>query len=405
MRAAGIIAEYNPFHLGHALHIREIRRRLGDVAIVCAMSGNYVQRGECAVLDKWSRTECALLGGADLVLELPSAQAVSSAEGFARGGVELLAATGVVDFLSFGCEAENLASLEAAAACLDRPDVQAKLWERVEKGEFVAAARERTVRELVGDAADCLKSPNNNLAVEYLRAVRRAGAGLTPLAIPRRGAGHGSLEPEEGLASGEGVRALLRGGEWERAASFLPETTAVILRRERERGMAPASMAYCERAVLARLRGMTPEEFLPYPDNGYAEGLPHRLLRAAQAGESLEEVLALAKTKRYAHARLRRLVLRAFLDLGERAAPERPYLRVLGMSGRGRALLREMGKRENVLIKPTHVRRMSPQAQALFGQESRCTDLFGLCTPRIAPCGREWERGPVILAEERGEEP
>ena len=211
MRIAGIIAEYNPFHLGHAYQIAETRRRLGgDCGIVCVMSGNFVQRGQAAVLDKWARAECALLGGADLVLELPTPWAISSAEGFARRAVEALAGPGVVDVLSFGCEDGRLDSL--------------------------------------GLAADCLLSP------EYREK----------------------------------------------------------LRRELERGCAPAALERCERAVLARLRGMTEADFAALPDGGGAEGLSRRMAAAVREGTSIEAVCALAKTKRYALSRIRRLVLWAF---------------------------------------------------------------------------------------------
>ena len=147
MEAAGIVAEYNPFHGGHAFHIAETRRRLGGCAVVAVMSGNWVQRGECAVLDKWTRTRAALEGGVDLVLELPTPWAVSSAESFARGAVELLAASGVVTCLSFGSECGEADRLRQVADCLDSPrypDALRRFWRRARPSPCAASGRRRS---------------------------------------------------------------------------------------------------------------------------------------------------------------------------------------------------------------------------------------------------------------------
>ena len=194
MATAGIVAEYNPFHRGHAWHIARTRRTLGaDTAVVCVMSGHWVQRGECALTDKWSRAALALSGGADLVLELPTPWAMASAEAFARGAVGLLAATGVVDVLSFGSETGELAPLRAAAAALDGPDYPERLRAGLTRGLSFPAARQAAV------GADCLASPNDNLGVEYLRALP---PGMEALTIPRRGAAH------DGPAAGGFASAL-----------------------------------------------------------------------------------------------------------------------------------------------------------------------------------------------------
>ena len=171
MRTIGIIAEYNPFHSGHRHHIQAVRQAFGaDCAVVCAMSGNWVQRGEAALADKWTRTALALRQGVDLVVELPTPWAVSSAEPFARGGVGLLTATGVVDTLSFGSEAGALPPLQAAADCLASPAWQEVLRQGLAEGLSFPVARQQAATALLGDAARCLQGPNNNLGVEYLLA-------------------------------------------------------------------------------------------------------------------------------------------------------------------------------------------------------------------------------------------
>lgn len=383
MEVAGIVTEYNPFHRGHAYQIEETRRRLGSEArIVCVMSGNWVQRADCAVTDKWSRAAMALAGGADLVLELPTPWAISSAEGFARGAVEILSATGVVKTLSFGSESGRLEDLRAAAACLESEDYRSALKAALSDGIPFASARQKAAEACIGPAAECLRRPNDNLAVEYLRTLPD---GLGAIAIPRAGVGH-DQPPAGGYASASWIRARLRAGE--PAEEFLAGPWRGEI----------ADFAYVERAAIAQLRRMPLHELEAVPDSG--EGLAARVLAAAKAGRTLEEIFTLAKTKRYAHARIRRMALWAFLGLTAADRPEHvPYLRVLGFRPQGRVLLKRMYQSASrpILVKTAHVRGLSSEAQALFGLEARCTDLFALCFPEVKPGGMEWTTGPVVL--------
>ncbi|OUQ83116.1 nucleotidyltransferase family protein [Flavonifractor sp. An10] len=383
METAGIVAEYNPFHRGHAWHIAETRRRLGgDAPVVCVMSGHWVQRGECALADKWLRAALALDRGADLVVELPTPWAMASAESFARGAVSLLAATGVVDVLSFGSEMGELAPLEEAAAALDAPDYPERLRAALGRGLSFPAARQEAA------GAACLSAPNNNLGVEYLRSLRALGSTIRPLTVPRQGAGHDGPSAG-GYASASELRRLLRAGRGAEAAPYLTAPWSGEF----------ADMQHIERAVLARLRTMGEGDWAALPDGGGAEGLPSRLAKAAREAVSLEDFYARAKTRRYPHARLRRLALAAFLGLraAERpAAP--PYVRVLGLGGRGRALLRRMKDTcpLPVIVKPAQARELDGPARTLFESEARYTDLYGLCFPAPRPCGAEWIHSPVV---------
>ena len=383
METAGIVAEYNPFHRGHAWHIAETRRRLGgDAPVVCVMSGHWVQRGECALADKWLRAALALDRGADLVVELPTPWAMASAESFARGAVALLAATGVVNVLSFGSETGELAPLEAAAAALDAPEYPEKLRAALGRGLSFPAARQEAA------GAACLSAPNNNLGVEYLRSLRALGSTIRPLTVLRQGAGHDG-PAAGGFASASELRRLLRAGRGEEAAPYLTAPWSEEL----------ADMQHIERAVLSRLRTMGEGDWAALPDGGGAEGLPSRLAKAAREAVSLEDFYTRAKTRRYPHARLRRLALAAFLGLtaAERpAAP--PYVRVLGLGGRGRALLRKMKDTcpLPVIVKPAQARELDGPARTLFESEARYTDLYGLCFPAPRPCGAEWIHSPVV---------
>ena len=392
MKTIGIVAEYNPFHTGHAWHIAQTRRLFQEeTAVAAVMSGNWVQRGECAAADKWTRTEMALAGGVDLVLELPTVWATASAEGFAKGAVSLLAATGVVDVLSFGSELGEIDPLWELAQCLNSPEFTAALRRELGPKRSFAQCRRQAVERLLGaEQAALLDFPNNNLGVEYLRFLP---PDMDAATIPRRGAGHDSAQEEEGFPSASLLRRRLRAGEVAGVSPFLPlpwkgET---------------ADMKHLERALIARLRSMTLEEAESLPDSG--DGLAARLLSAARQTSNLEELYALTKTRAYAHARVRRLALYALLGLRESDRPAAPpYIRVLGFNQRGQRLLKEMNRRATLpfFVKAAHIHdrtfhRFSQEAQALFALEERFTDLYALCFPAPRPGGLEWTSSPVII--------
>lgn len=402
MKVIGIVAEYNPFHSGHAYQIEETRRIEGDdCAVIAVMSGNWVQQADCAIADKWTRSRLALMGGVDLVLELPTVWAMSSAESFARGATDILEASGVVDVLSFGSECGDVDALQRVAACLDSPSCQAGLRRLVDMGMPFAAARQEAVREILGCKAELLSNPNNNLGVEYILALNALESNIRPMTVTRRGAAHNSLEAAGGerprFLSATQIRADLREGEWDSAQPYLVPGGRELLEGNT---VGLPDLRRVERAMLARVRTMTAEDWAKLPDSGEAEGLTKRLERAGRQCTSMEEFFDLAKTKRYTHARLRRLVLWAWLGLTLEDRPEYPpYLRVLGFNDRGREILREMKDRAvlPVLTKPAHARDLDETGCRLFELEARCTDLYDLCFRKIRSAGREWTTGPVIM--------
>lgn len=396
MNIAGITAEYNPFHTGHAYQISALKAQLGpDTSVVAVMSGSWVQQGRPAVTDKWTRARMALNGGADLILELPTVWAAASAESFARGAVELLCRCGVIDTLCFGSETGELAPLLAAAECLDSPDYPEQLRKALEGGASFAAARQAAVEALIGPAGAALASPNNNLGVEYLRALRSLHSNIKPVTIRREGAAHNSLDRTgEGFRSATQLRQHLARGEWEAVQPYVPAGNLDILQS------APlADPRLGERAVLACLRKMTAEDWARLPDAGAGEGLPQRLERAGRQCQSLDDFFTQAKTRRYAMARLRRMALWAFLGLTAADVPaEPPYLRVLGFNARGREVLKQMKTTAQlpILTKPAHARELDGPGRRLFELEAQCTDLYGLFLPQLPPPGQEWTRGPII---------
>ena len=360
MKITGIICEYNPLHLGHKKQIDTIREINGaDSAIVCLMSGNFVQRGSPAIVDKVRRAKAAIACGADLVLELPVIYALSSAEGFAAGGVGIL--SGICDELCFGAETDDAQALLSIARALLSEDFPQALKAQLAKGLSFPAAREAALVAMGYDAV-LLRLPNNILAVEYCKAIIAQGSSLTPMPILREGGYHDVL-PDPQNPSATAVRALMAGSDWK---NFVPRQTLACFED------APLhTLAAGERAILARLRTMTDGEFesLPYG----SEGLWRKLMHEARQKATVEEILSAVKSKRYTRTRLDRMLMCAFLGIRENdLKQEIPYVRILALNDRGRQVLKQ-----------GH----SPVPLINIGQsmdhpytdlEKRCDDLYGL---------------------------
>lgn len=402
MKIVGILTEFNPFHNGHAYFLSELRRQLGENAgILCVMSGNFVQRGEPAMFPKHVRAEAALLCGADLVVELPVARSLASAEGFARGAVYLMQCLGCVTHLAFGSECGDVAALQRVADCLDSERCCVGLRRFLNEGMPFAACRQAVVREILGEkSAALLDGANNNLGVEYLRAARHLKWDCTVLTVARRGAGHDSGAVKGEYLSASAVRKLLEQGDWTAAAAAVPPETMDLYRGAFAAGRAPVTLQEAERLLLEQLRTMDREAFAALPD--CTEGLHHRLYRAAREAVSFEEWLERAKTKRYARSRLRRIAMCAWLGISSAATEAMPaYLRLLGCNERGRAILAQAraAARLPVLVKPADVKKLPDSARMQFALEARATERCLLACPgwKTMRPGEEWRMGPVVL--------
>ena len=360
LKITGIICEYNPLHLGHKKQMDKIKAANPDGAIVCIMSGNYVQRGAPAIVDKMRRAEAALRCGADLVLELPVTYSLSSAEGFAAGGVRIL--SGFCHNLCFGAETADGAALMAIAQALLAPEFPQMLRQQLETGLSFPAARQAALEAMDMDAS-LLRTPNNILAIEYCKAILSQGTSLKPMVIHRPGSYHDTA-PDPENPSATALRLLMgQQADWQ---TYIPQEAAHCF------ADAPChTLAQAEKAILYRLRTMTDEEFeaLPYG----SEGLWRKFMHAARKERTVEAILTAVKSKRYTRSRLDRMLLCAFLGITrEDLETPAPYTRVLALNDRGREILkraRAIGHFPNI------GQGLEDPYQAL---ENRCGSLYGL---------------------------
>lgn len=371
MKIVGIVCEYNPFHNGHQRQLQAVHAAGGTA--VCLMSGNYVQRGEPAILEKHVRAAAAVDCGADLVLELPVTYALRSAEGFAAGGVELLGRMGCVEALCFGSECGDAADIMAAARLLLSEAFSVALRRELEAGCSFPAARQRAVERMGAPeiAARLLARPNATLAVEYCKAMLCQESCLKPMVLRRNGDYHDGTDRDAPSAG------FLRGRrDW---TGFVPEEALARF------SSAPRyTLAAGERAVSARLRGMEDADFAALPYG--SEGLWRRVLHACRSCATVEEILEAAKSKRYTRTRLMRMLLCAYLGISKTClAVPAPYVRVLAMRESGQAVLK--AARAEGSLPLLHAGERPPES-AYAALERRADDLYGLfCAAAPSPPG------------------
>ncbi|MEE0875419.1 MAG: nucleotidyltransferase family protein [Ruminococcus sp.] len=370
--AVAVICEFNPFHNGHAYFLDRVRRAVGE-PVIAVMSGSFTQRGEVAVCSKFDRARAALRGGADLVVELPAVRAVSSAQRFAEGGAAVAAGFDCVTSLAFGCETDDLALLKTASDAADDSAVSAIVSRLMAEGEYYPRALQKAAGEVFGEAvAAALSSPNNILAAEYLRALR--GTDIRPVAIRRVGAAHDSSSASDGFASASHIRELIRNGD--EASAFMPSKVEEPARPER-----------LERALLYRLRTMSAAELAELPE--VSEGLENRIAAAVLKYNSTEEILSAVKTKRYTHARLRRILTYALLGITEELQARTPsYARVLGFTEAGAALLKSF--RGEVVTSVAAAMRSDSPNRDFLAKDILATDVAALAYDRILPCSADY---------------
>ncbi len=398
MNVIGIIAEYNPFHYGHRYHLQEARKKAKADGVLCVLSGNFLQRGEPALCDKWARAQMALSQGVDLVFELPALYATRSAYWFARGGIEILTKTGIVSHLAFGIESSTPSPLFAIAQLLaEEPEsYRVRLKHALRKGLSFPQARAQALPPELTHQQQLLRSPNNILALTYLQVLREQNSSLIPLPITRKGAGYlDTALKKETLPSATAIRKYFteHSTDFKAALSalkeYLPETTLKILEEQYLAGKAPVSWSALAPPLLTLLRRTTQNELRQIIE--VSEGLENRIFKIAQQVTSLEDFLLCLKTKRYPATRLQRFLIHLLLNYTKEEekclSNGVPYLHLLGYTSRGQQLLQEIKKRSTLplITKGAHIKKYLPNnavLQSFWDFEIRATNLYSPLYPR-----------------------
>lgn len=398
MKTYGIICEYNPFHNGHIYQIEETRKH-GATHIVAIMSGNYVQRGDVAMIDKFARAKAAVQGGVDLVVEMPVAYSLSSANFFARAGVMMLGALGCVDGISFGSECGDVDLLKNAAMASfnmsTKENIEAKVKPLLEQGmSFPAAMQQAIALENGPMIAGVFDSPNNTLAVEYLKAMKLLNLDFEIFTIKRKGAAHDSSEASEGIASGSLIREMIEDGE--DISAYVPKYMEDIVKEYEEK----QQLAYfdnLEREILFVLRSLVPPLIAECPD--VDQGLANLIFRAGLDSNSIDDFLEKAGTKRYTTARLRRILLSLYAGIkATDLMIMPPYGRILALNERGTEILKAAKEKAegNRLAIPfsTSMKEFvdlnRPPINRFVDISNRATNLYGLASRTIRPCAEDF---------------
>lgn len=386
---AGIVCEYNPFHNGHFYQLEKTKQAGADY-IVCVMSGNFVQRGECAFFDKWLRARAAILCGADVVIDLPVPWACSSAENFARGSVGLLCDFGI-DTLSFGCETDDAELLEICADALGNKKVGTTVQQKMSEGFSYPSALSTAVGKLYGEKVkEVLSSPNSILAAEYIKALKSFSHETKILPVKRKGSSHDSEETEEETASASFIRGLASFSE---SKSFIPEKAYSLFK-----GADIYRMKNGERAVLSSLREIKKEDYSLYVTDN--QGLANRIYEAVKTASSLDELYDKAKSKNYTHSRIRREVISLYLKIPKDMSKGKvPYMKILAVSERGLSLLSKAKENSSVPVITRHSEtlNLSSEAKAVYDIQCGSSDKFALFTDKIKECSLEQRNSIIII--------
>lgn len=386
MNVCGIICEYNPFHKGHKYHIEETRTRFGATHIVGIMSGNFTQRGDVAIVDKYKRTETALKNGVDLVIELPVQYALSSAEQFAQGAVYLLNSLGCVDMLSFGSECGSIDRLREAAGAVYYAQESEEFGKYLKNGMSYPAALQKAIEKFyTEDVLETLAAPNNTLAIEYIKALDTYASPIKPVTIKRLGAAHDQAAAEEtDKLSASQLRKMICEGQ--DISEFAPECDFSNT----------ASVLNIETAILSKLRSMSKASIEKTPN--VLMGLENRIYKAVGVSTNLNELYFLIKTKRYTLARIRRIILSAFLGITKSDLKINPaYVKILGMNGRGKEILANANCQLPVNTSLSKLAESGDNAKKQAKLEERCDNQYALALNQKQPCGLSYTAKPIIF--------
>ncbi|MDR1578880.1 MAG: nucleotidyltransferase family protein [Synergistaceae bacterium] len=388
MKAAGIIAEYNPLHKGHEYHIRKSVECAEIDAILALISSNFTQRGEPAIVDKTARARMALACGADLVLELPCVFSCRNAGIFADAAVDILAAAGLVTRVSFGAESgEEKRELFDKAVDILNEEPKAftvSLKKYLREGNSFVKARSAALEEMLPGVSELLKSPNNNLALAYIKRIRQKKYPLETLRVRRLGPGFNDLHTvEDGLASASAIREMIVRGDKETYRPLLPESSLNILKEEMNGGHVAAKKDMFWRAVRTALLRASPEELADVAE--MSEGFENRMKAAAYDAVSMDDFVDRCSEKRYPRSRVQRYCAHILLNLrhdaSQRFQKHGPaYIKVLGANAKGRRILKSIHDKSPIPVLSRAGGRVSPYAREILRFERTATEIWEMLT-------------------------
>ena len=389
-KVLGIIAEYNPFHNGHLYHLQKAKELSGADYVVCVISGNFAQRGNTSIVNKWKKAEMAMLNGVDLVIELPTVYSISSAENFAYGAVKILDSLGVVDAISFGAETEDFAALNNISAVLNEEPRAYKdmLIKELKKGLSYPKARENALTYYLDDDqryVNVLNEPNNILAIEYLKALKRIKSTIQPVPLKREKVYYNSNNIVDEFASASGIRELLKNKNYVEVRRVVPDETYKTLMKELEVGNVVLDIGNYEKQILYTLRRMSTGEIANIPD--VVEGLENSIKNAACFTNNLRNFMEVVKTKRYTQTRLQRILICALLGITKKdieySKKCNSYIRVLGFNQKGRELISTAAKSNQKLDIITSVKKYidvctNKQLRRMLDIDIFATDVYSM---------------------------
>lgn len=348
-RVLGIIAEYNPFHNGHLYHIAKSKEETGAQYVVAVISGNFVQRGNTSIVNKWTKARMALLNGADLVIELPTVYSISSAENFAEGAIKILNSLGIVDTLSFGMEAKDISTLNNIANVLysEPKEYVTILSHELKKGNSFPKARENALMMYLNDIkryANIMAGSNNILGIEYLKALKRTKSTINPVGIKREKVLYNDKYIVDEFASATAIRKMLMTKQLGDISKVMPRNSYLLLGEELKKGHYVIDISRFEKEIIYNLRRMSIEDIAKLPD--VSEGLENSIKNAADSCNTIEELINIVKSKRFTQTRIQRILLYSLLGITKKQMDISrkivPYVRVLGFNNKGKELISEM---------------------------------------------------------------
>ena len=340
----GIVSEYNPFHNGHLRHLNYSKEVTKSTFSVAVMSGNFTQRGDTALVDKWTRAEMALKAGVDLVIELPTVYATSSAENFAEGAIKILNALGVVDYVSFGSEIGELSPLNEIAEILykEPKEFSSLITRQLKSGLSYPKARELAISMYFGSSkkfTDILENPNNVLGIEYLKAIKKLKSPIIPLTMKRDYSDYNSKKIKNGIASSTAIRTMIEHNK--NIHYVVPYETYELMEEQINLGHIVPNLAVFEKQIIYNLRKMSVQEIANLPD--VTEGLEYRIKEAANISNSLDTLISHIKTKRYTLTRIQRILVHSLLGITAKdinaSKKVVPYIRILGFNKHGKRII------------------------------------------------------------------